>query len=105
LLGALNLCGTFRPLPDWLYTALQALLTERLSLPPPKDWVRWNLVLALRDDPKIEPRRTWEETYKLASKRLANTPARGGPEAIKKSYQAIERSLPPEQRRRRTYRR
>jgi hypothetical protein len=101
LLGALNLCGPFRPLPDWLCTALQALLTERLSQPPPINWTRWNLVLALRDVSDL----TWDETLERASEILADTPARGGPEAIRKSYQAIEHSLPPQQRRPRTYRR
>jgi hypothetical protein len=100
LLGALNLCGPFRPLPDWLCTALQELLTERLAQPP-INWVRWNLVLALRNVSDL----TWEETYQHASEKLAGTAAQGSPEAIRKSYEAIERSLPPEQRRQRTYRR
>jgi hypothetical protein len=91
----------FRPLPDWLCTALQELLTERLSFPPPKDWVRWNLVLALRDVSGL----TWEETWERASEMLADTAAQGGPEAIRKSYKAFEHSLPPEQRRLRTYQR
>jgi hypothetical protein len=100
LLGALILCGSFRPLPDWLYTALQALLTERLSQPPPINWTRWNLVLALRDVSNL----TWEETYQRASELLEGTPAQGTPDAIRKSYEAIERSLPPDRKRPRTYR-
>jgi hypothetical protein len=100
LLGALNLCGPFRPLPDWLCTALQELLTERLAQPP-INWVRWNLALALRDVSNL----TWKETYQHASEKLAGTAAQGSPEAIRKSYEAMERSRPPEQRRQRTYRR
>jgi hypothetical protein len=100
LLGALNLCGPFRPLPDWLCTALQELLTERLPQPP-INWTRWNLALTLHDVSGL----TWEDTWERATEMLADTPAQGGPEAIRKSYQAFERSQPLEQRRKRTYRR
>jgi len=100
LLGALNLCGPFRPLPDWLCSALREILTERLSQPP-VIWLRWNLVRALKDVSKL----TWDETWERASKMLAGTAAQGGTEAIRKSYQAYERGLPLEQRRPRTYRR
>jgi hypothetical protein len=87
LLGALNLCGTFRPLPEWLCTALREPLVERLSQSPTLHWIRWHLVLALREDAKRRQiKLSWTETYKRASERLVGTDAKGGPETIKKSY-------------------
>ena len=89
LLGALNLCGTFRPLPDWLCAALREPLTERLSKSPTIHWIRWHLVLTLREDAKRRRiRMSWPEAYKRASEWLVDTDAEGGPEAIKKSYLA-----------------
>jgi hypothetical protein len=98
LLGALFFCQA--RLPPWLFTALRELVTSRLPAVPP-DWIRWNLVLALRDETGL----TWQDTWERASEMLQGTPAKGGPEAIRKSYQTIEKSLPPEWRRKRTYRR
>jgi hypothetical protein len=98
LLGALQLCGPFGPLPDWLFTALRELVIAR---PPETSMKRWDMVLAFRDGAGL----TWEESYERASRRLSRTPAKGSAETMRKSYQRIERSLRPEQRRERTWRR
>jgi len=98
LLGALVFCAA--QLPQWLFAALHDLLTSRFP-PIPRDWVRWNLVLALRDVSRLK----WEEVFSEAAKLLDGTSAAGRSETIRKSYERIERELPREQRRPRTHRR
>jgi hypothetical protein len=98
LLGAFVFCAA--QLPQWLFVALFDLLTAQFSRIP-RDWVRWNLVLALRDVSRLK----WKDVFSETAKLLDGTYAAGSPETIRKSYERIERELPREQRRPRTHRR
>jgi hypothetical protein len=62
--------------------------------------MRWSFVREGRDRRKMG----WDESYEYASAVLAGSPAEAGPEMMKKSYDKVQRSLPPTQRRPRTYR-
>ena len=85
LLGALVLCDSFRPLPNWVSAALYKLLTARLPREPGMHEGRWLLVIEA-----IRQGLTWENAYKYASDRV------GGSAAVaKKSYQKIERDRRP----------
>jgi hypothetical protein len=64
-----------------------------------KDRVRWYWVR------RAIPRRGWEVAFEYASDVLKGHPAEAGPDMIRKSYEKIERRLPSEQRRPKTYRR
>jgi hypothetical protein len=97
LLGALFFLKA--QLPQWWFEGLRDLLTAGLPSAP-RDWVRWNLVLALRDVSRLK----WIEVYSEATKLLHGTDAAGRPETIRKSYERVERNLPPQQRRPRRYR-
>src|SRR5262249_21483229 len=69
--------------------------------PHSPDWLRWGLVEFFRYDCG----KTWGESYAEASKLLTRSGFKAKPETVKKAYERIERSLPPDQRRpRRTYR-
>ena len=46
----------------------------------------------------------WDGAYEFASKALKHGPAAGSPATMKASYQKFEKGLPPEKRRKRTYR-
>jgi hypothetical protein len=64
-----------------------------------KDRVRWEYVckgIALCG---------WDGAFDYASNVLRGTPAEAGPDMMKASYQKIQKDLPPEQRRAKTYRR
>lgn len=75
-----------------------------------KDLMRWSEVWTALDQG-----RGWTNTahageddnsaFEAASQELAGTPARGGPEAMRRSYIKIQQRLPLEKRRQRTYRR
>jgi hypothetical protein len=53
---------------------------------------RWLAVFeARRAVLKQKPKGSWMDAYKVASKRLANTPARGTPRTMRSSYAAIQR--------------
>jgi hypothetical protein len=69
-------------------------------LPTSSDQERWNLARVLLDDGM-----GWEQTFESASALLARLGEPAAPETVRKSYEKIERSLPPEQRRKRTWRR
>ena len=97
LLGALFFLKA--QLPQWLLGGLCDLLTARLPSAP-RDWVRWNLVLALRDVSRLK----WTEVFSEAAKLLYGTDAAGRPETIRKSYERVERNLPPQRRRPRRHR-
>ena len=43
----------------------------------------------------------WDEAFEDASKRLADTPAAGGPDVMETDYKLMQRTLPPELRRKR----
>lgn len=47
----------------------------------------------------------WERSFEAANEKLAGTPAEGSERTMFESYCIVEQSLPPEQRRARTYRR
>jgi len=96
-------------LPPWLFAGLHQVL-ERSMCGPSVDEVRWLMVRQALDHPEPDPDKalepdlqlahlTWEKAYAYASRKLAKTDARGAPDTMKKSYQKIERSLPPEMRR------
>jgi hypothetical protein len=97
LLGALFFLKA--QLPQWWFEGLRDLLTAQLPSAP-RDWLRWNLVLALRDVTRLK----WTEVFSEAAKLLHGTDAAGRPETIRKSYERVERNLPPQQRRPRTHR-
>jgi hypothetical protein len=94
LLSALNLCGPFRPLPDWLCTALRELLTARLPQQPDLHWGRWLMVCeGRRIVRKVRGKErpiSWKAAYKYASERLASTPFAGAPSTIAKSYKLVQ---------------
>jgi hypothetical protein len=88
-------------LPYWLSAGLFEALEKLL---PQMRWpyheVRW---LAVRD--ALADGFEWLDAYDAASERLKGTPARGKSGTMMKSYQKVERTLPPHARRPRTYRR
>ena len=57
----------------------------------PYHGIRWLMVREAR----IENKLSAEEAYEYVSKKLANTPAHAGPDAIMKSFQKVENELPP----------
>jgi hypothetical protein len=99
LLGALVF---YQPqLPSWLFGGLWKRLERQLPQePPPYHKLRW---LMVRQELEFDPSMTLPQAYKIASDKLAHMPAppRGNPSAMEKSYQKIERELPPARRRRR----
>lgn len=98
LLGALFFCEA--RLPRWLFVGLRDLLTERLPTIS-EDETRHEIVLGLRDVAGL----SWKRTLAKASELLEGTLARGKPSTMRRSYEKIERALPPDARRRKTYRR
>jgi hypothetical protein len=96
LLIALHFCGPFRPLPEWLFRALVAVLAERLPQEPSRHEVRWMTVWAGRQKDENDKVPSLEEAYKAASKQLAGTKSAGSKRTIKASYLIVEK-----QRRRR----
>ena len=78
---------------EWQMRPFQQWTQER------KDRVRWKYVrMAIGHC-------GWEGAFEYASKGLQGTPAAGAPETMRQTYQKIENTLPPQQRRPRTYRR
>jgi hypothetical protein len=107
LLGALILCGTFRPLPVWVYQALfdqqkaalyehdQWLMTgqhvPRVGLQKPdRQWLRWLVaeeeLAARRGERKRLPNGMKEPAFKAASQRLKGTLAKGAPSTIRHDH-------------------
>jgi hypothetical protein len=87
LLGALDMCGPFRPLPNWLFTAVRGVLAARLPQEPDLHSARWLMVREgkqKREGSNKTP--TWEDAYEYASERLAGTPWAGEPRTMKASY-------------------
>jgi hypothetical protein len=95
LLGALVLCGTLDPLPDWVYKALFDLLKDRLPQEPGLHWVRWMAILEAKRSVSIvrgrKRKTTWKAAYAQASERLADTPAAGTARTMKESYALAQR--------------
>jgi hypothetical protein len=94
LLGALVMCGPFRPLPDWLFKALLELLAAKLPKPD-KHWLRAELVRAARERRGL----SWEGAYVFASEKAAATPIGGSERTMKASYQIDQRRVRQARRR------
>lgn len=88
LLGALYLCRTFRPLPDWLFRGLNAELKAKLPKEPDLHGGRWLLVREGKRN-----KLTWEEAYEYACARAAGTRWEGSDRTMKASYQIFEATL------------
>jgi hypothetical protein len=113
LTKAVTLCRWYNcPLPDWAAQAVLALIADRSKAfwrgnQTHEEWeqqnsihaIRWELVSELRarkeenpTDPLfqvVDP--TWDAAYERVSEQLQRTAAAGSPDAIKKSYQLVER--------------
>jgi hypothetical protein len=110
-----DLKGLFQELMEWRKAQPEAMppqLWEKLDkyvqwqmLPflkwtqEQKDRVRWEYVC------KGIARYGWDGAFEYASNVLRGTQAEAGPDMMKRSYQKIQKRLPPEKRRPRTYRR
>jgi hypothetical protein len=77
-------------LPPWVFSGLMQRLKVQ-QMQPPYHGIRWLMVREAR----IEKKLLATEAYEYASKKLANTPARAKIDAIMKSFQKVERELPP----------
>jgi hypothetical protein len=86
LLGALYLCRTFRPLPDWLFRGLNAELKAKLPNKPDLHGGRW---LVVREGKQRGL--TWEQAYQYASDQAAGTP--GSARTMEESYKIFEAKL------------
>jgi hypothetical protein len=81
-------------LPPWVFSGVMQWLKVQ-EMQPPYHEIRWMRVReAMNEMNLLAP-----QAYKWASKKLADTPARAGPDMMMKSYQKVERSLPPAARR------
>lgn len=98
LLDALYDCHEFSAAPPaWLVRAFVDLVR---AMPTAANhdkihFLRWNVVTELRDRKEELAARgyttTFPKVYKTASENLRGTIAEGGPEAVRKSYQRIQR--------------
>jgi hypothetical protein len=88
LLGALVLCTTFRPLPNWLFKALKAELVAKLPKKPDRHGVRYLLVL---EGKRLKG--TWAEGYGYARGKLEGTPYAGESRTMRESYQLFRDKL------------
>src|SRR5262249_51392090 len=90
-------------MPDELWEKLRDLIDRQLIKFPwtqeQKDRLRWIYVCM------GIARCGWDGAFEYASDALKRTPAAAGPDMMKTSYQKIQKDLPPEKRRPRTYRR
>ena len=116
LLQAVQWCRRHRlPLPDWAARRVLLLLQEpkrlaKLIGADRRDRIhrtRWDMVSELRDrrhELKIQHPlpdgtksegygATWGDAFANVANALAGTEAKGSPDAVKKSYQKIERAL------------
>lgn len=76
------------------------VLRQPLWTQPMKNMTRWILVCEARNKG-----RTWPEAYRYASDQLIGHPAHAGSEAMKKSYDWVQKHASPSWRRPRTYKR
>jgi len=92
LRAVLLLCGATVPLPSWAAWGLLDLIDKQIKqMQPPYHGARWMLVReALAQGLSLD------EAYDQASLWSQGTPAACGRDMIQKSYQKIERTLPPE---------
>jgi hypothetical protein len=96
LLGGLVLCGSLRPLPQWLYAALSKLLKELLSKQQfDKHWVRHLLV----QEGHFIKGLSWPKSYEYARDELKALPddhpdkrAAGSKWTMEASYKRIQRA-------------
>jgi hypothetical protein len=92
LRAALLLCGATVPLPSWAVWGLLGLTSKQIEqMQPPYHGARWMLVREA-----LARGLSLDEAREQASLWSQGTPAACGPDMIQKSYQKIERSLPPE---------
>jgi hypothetical protein len=92
LRAVLLLCGATVPLPSWAVWGLLDVTGKQIEqMRPPYHGARWMLVREALDRGL-----SLDEAYEQASLWSQGTPAACGPDMIQKSYQKIERSLPPE---------
>jgi hypothetical protein len=102
LLGALYLCRTFRPLPDWLFRGLNAELKAKLPKEPDLHGGRWLLVREGKRSPAGQAKTpTWEEAYECARERAKGTRWEGSARTMKASYQIYQATLRGRKRKRR----
>jgi hypothetical protein len=100
LLDALDDCRSFGvPPPAWLVRALIPIVKDRASRrrQDAVHYIRWDAVTELRERRKeliaLGYVPTWEEAYENASAKLRGTIAEGGADAIKASYQRVQKQL------------
>jgi hypothetical protein len=68
-------------------------MLQLAKAPIDKHWTRWRAVFEARCALlKRKPKGSWNDAYRVASKQLANTPARGTPRTMKSSYAKIQRT-------------
>jgi hypothetical protein len=113
LAKAVTLCHHYsHPMPDWVLQAVLALITARgegfrSGNQTYAEWerqneihyTRWSMVSVLRDRKKENPDdllfqvidSTWDGCFERVSEELEGTAFAGSPDAIKKSYQLVER--------------
>jgi hypothetical protein len=73
----------------------------RLVLVGGKDLMRWKLMRLLLDEEGL----TWDDAYWCAGRIFEDGPYKGRRDTLRKSYEKMERMLPKEKRRPRTYKR
>jgi hypothetical protein len=86
LLGALELCGSARPLPEWVFAELCRQQIARLP-GIDRNTARWFSVLGARREGL-----SWKAATNAASNRLKDTFAAGKPDTIWHAYKRVEAS-------------
>jgi hypothetical protein len=86
-------------LPPWVFSGVMQWLKVQ-EMQPPYHEIRWMRVREAMNEMNLLAL----DAYEWDSKKLADTPARAGPDMMMKSYQKVERSLPKSARRPRTRR-
>jgi hypothetical protein len=81
---ALRLCRTSHPLPGWLFKALHE---NRMAEDPPDTHEQRSIMVISGRMMRIR----WDDVFSWASEMLADTPASGGAEAIRKSHRLVEK--------------
>jgi hypothetical protein len=84
---------------DQLRNLLVGLMAEEEIDMHAVDRLRWEVVC------EEIARVGYQEAFAAAAEKLRHSPFAGGEDAMRKSYERYQRSLPPEQRRPRSYRR
>ncbi len=99
LLDALHYCEEYeQKLPEWIYTGLYELIIDAVYGGNIKKWgtkYKSDMIDYTRYDvinECIDNNLRWSDVYGAASTILENTIAKGGDEAMKKSYQRVLRN-------------